>query len=87
MRLWSYASTSMLIPDFGSTVIRSPQMVICLTQRRTSDSSSYRKVGGLPRIRVVIAIVTGGVFAIHVDFPLLFFDLCHGVEDKASRET
>ena len=31
--------TSMLTPDFSSTVMRSSQMVICLTQRRTSDSS------------------------------------------------
>ena len=38
VRLWSHASTSMLTPDFSSTVIWSSQMVICLTQRRTSDS-------------------------------------------------
>lgn len=43
--------------------------------------------GGLPCVRVVVAIATEGVFAIHIDFPLLFFDLCHGVEDKTSRET
>lgn len=45
------------------------------------------RYSGLPRIRLVVAIVTEGVFAIHIDFPLLFFDLCHGVEDKTGRET
>ena len=40
VRLWSYASTSMLTPDFSSTVIWSSQMIICLIQRRTSDSSN-----------------------------------------------
>ena len=35
-----YASTSMLTLDFNSTVMRSSQMVICLIQRRTSDSSN-----------------------------------------------
>ena len=36
----TYASTSMLTPDFSSMVMRSSQMVICLIQRRTSDSSN-----------------------------------------------
>ena len=35
----TYASTSMLTLDFSSTVMWSSQMVICLIQRRTSDSS------------------------------------------------
>lgn len=30
----------MLTPDFNSTVMRSSQVVICLIQRRTSDSSN-----------------------------------------------
>ena len=32
-----------LTPDFSSTVMRSSQMVICLIQRRTSDSSPDNK--------------------------------------------
>lgn len=40
VRLWNYAPTSMMIPDLSSAVMRSSQMVICLTQHRTSDSSN-----------------------------------------------
>ena len=40
VRLWNYAPTSMMIPDLSSAVMRSPQMVICVTQHRTSDSSN-----------------------------------------------
>ena len=36
----TYASTSILTPDFNSTVMWSSQMEICLIQRRTSDSSN-----------------------------------------------
>lgn len=39
----AYASTSMLTPDFSSTVMRSSQMVICLIQR----FSKFSKEGGL----------------------------------------
>lgn len=39
VRLCSYASISMLTPDFNSTVMRSSQTVICLIQRFTSVSS------------------------------------------------
>lgn len=51
------------------------------------NNNGNERYGGLPRVRVVVAMVTEGVFAIHIDFPLLFSDLCHGVEDKTSRET
>lgn len=47
MRLWSYTSTSMLTPDFSSTVMWSSQMVICLTQRRINDLVDLCEVGGL----------------------------------------
>lgn len=40
VRLCNYAPTSMMIPDLSSAVMRSSQMVICLTQHRTSDSSN-----------------------------------------------
>ena len=57
---------------------------LLVVARHVDGNARY---GGLPCVRVVVAIVTEGVFAIHIDFPLLFFDLCHGVEDKTSRET
>lgn len=56
---------------------------LLVVARHVDGNARY---GGLPRVRVVVAIFTEGVFAIHIDFPLLFFDLCHGVEDKTSRE-
>lgn len=42
--------------------------------------------GGLPLAWLgsgVAELVVVGVFAVHVDLPLLFFDLCHGIEDES----
>lgn len=63
---------------------RAKRRLRLLVVARHDDGNA--RYGGLPCVWVVVAIVTEGVFAIHIDFPLLFFDLCHGVEDKTSRE-
>lgn len=52
-----------------------------LVVARHDDGNDRHDV--LPRVRVVVAIATKGVFAVHVDLPLLFFDLCHGIEDES----
>lgn len=74
-------------PEAAQIVVSSGlHIVMCRLDVARHDDGNAR-YGGLPCVRVVVAIVTEGVFAIHIDFPLLFFDLCHGVEDKTGRET
>ena len=52
-----------------------------LVVARHDDGNDRHDV--LPRVRVVVAIATKGVFAVHVDLPLLFFDLCHRIQDES----